>query len=144
MFCIFTGFFWHFSTSWCGKSFKPFYAGRAWKGIIIVSIFQVQIKLGGSNSSAQILGPYFRGQVPLDDILRKFHLRCCQNVERETIGDCPTLGWKYPWQMLNLNRILDSQANHLLSEKVRLSQDPADSNFPRFYKWLFLFFLLIL
>ena len=55
--------------------------------------------------------------VPLDDILRKFHLECCENVEITRKFECPTLGWKYPRQMLTMVSVLESQANHMFGQQ---------------------------
>ena len=54
---------------------------------------------------------------PLDDILRKFHLECCENVEITRKFECPTLGWKYPRQMLTMVSVLESQANHMFGQQ---------------------------
>ena len=90
----------------------------------VTEAFSVRINLdsaAGKSSTAMVIGPNFQGEVPLDDILRKFHLACCKNVDRPTLAKCPTLSWRNPSQWLTLGSILESQANHLFVQSEVMS-----------------------
>ena len=65
---------------------------------------------------------------PLDDILRKFHLECCENVEITRKFECPTLGWKYPRQMLTMVSVLESHALSMYTNSL-VNADSFYANF---------------
>ena len=71
--------------------------------------FQVEVEL--NEGIAVVQGS---NRLPLDQLVRVYHLNCCQNIlmkEEKQDSRCPTLNWRSLTNYLDFIGVLESQAN---------------------------------